>query len=92
MSEIEFQDECHYNHDRKVIEFQAWEKGRELVCEISAEAMAARLSSNPADECACIAAFGRHRREIHEIAKRLITVGAITRAGRVLISKVMFEG
>ena len=91
MSTIEFQDECRYNPDRNVVEFEASEDERRLICEIAADALAARLSSDVADEVTFVTAFRRHRPEIQEIAKRLIEAGVITRTGRVLITKPMLE-
>ena len=91
MSTIEFQDECRYNPDRNAIEFQASEDGRGLICEIAADALATGINSDSRDEVAWVAAFRRHQAEIQEIAKRLIKIGLITGAGRVLISKPMLE-
>lgn len=91
MATIKFQNECRYNPDRNAVEFQASEDKRRLICEIAADALAARLSSHSSDETACVAAFRQHRSEIQEIAKRLIEIGVITRTGRVLITKPMLE-
>ena len=91
MSTIEFQDDCRYNPDRDAVEFQASEDGRELICEIAAEALATRINGDSPDEVTWVAAFRQHRSEIQEIAKRLIEIGAITRTGRILISKPMLE-
>jgi len=91
VSTIEFQYDCRYNPDRNAIEFRASEGRREFVCEVAADALAIRIDANSADEAAGVAAFRPHRAEIHDIAKRLIIIGAITGTGRVLISKPMLE-